>query len=376
MRVALQEIHVNNFASVSKSMDFHSKIDEYLITLLRSLITTPNSLPNLQWLDISIQKGLFNSCDLIDEDSLLKLPAAVPSLRKLCLGACFRSGEGMEREISPLALKRVFSSLPLLTSLSLFNPGWLTDEHVAAIMPIIGKSLTRLELISCIKRGYSGESGMNKVHLTDLSLESIASNRGKLTSFAVVESHFTTAGLEKVFKANPSIDTLNLSYCEQLDERVMSVISSRLAHLKAFRCYWSVDRHDSFGGTRKDLWFNDETVMSLIKAQEKEHGASDIPLEILGILKRTNVTSKALGYAVERGVHIELDYDHKESSLLHDLIRDIPNSEVLPIHNAKYGHYIDGSRASEKDVVLGLSEIDPDGIGFGLGMGGFLPLFM
>jgi hypothetical protein len=186
----------------------------------------------------------------------------------------------------------------------------MTEDHVAAIMPIVGKSLTCLELIDCKRRVYYVQG---KILLSDAALEAIARNTGNLTSFSIVDSEITSAGLERVLKANPSIATLNLSYCDKLDDKAMSLISCHLPGLREFRCYWSTDRHGSFGGVRKDFWFNDDTLLALIKSQERESTDSCIPLGLVGILKRTNVTSKSLRYAMERGVSTEIDPDHNAS---------------------------------------------------------------
>jgi hypothetical protein len=325
----------------------------------------------LEWLDIALQNsiGLSNVSDLVDEDTLMKLPLALPSLRRLCLDACFRSGEGMEREVTPYQLEKVFSRLTSLATVSFHNPAWMTDAHVAAIMPIVGKSLTCLELISCIKRGYTSTT---RIKLTDAALEAIASNTGNLTSFAIPDSDITSAGLERVLKANPSIAILNLSYCENLDDRAMNVISCHLPGLRQLRCYWSADRHDTFGGTRKDLWFNDDSLMALIKSQERVSTTSSIPLKLVGILKRTNVTSKSLRYAMEKGVTIEIDPDHNES--LYDELQSTIDADFL-LNDAKYNHYVDGSRDSEAATVIGLSESHPNGFGlddFAFGFGAFM----
>lgn len=67
---------------------------------------------------------------------------------------------------------------------------------------------------------------------------------------------------------------------------------------------------------------------------------------------------------MKRGVHIELDEDHDDSlwNELQDMY--IEEMDVHNIRNAKYGHYIDGSRGSEKAKISGLSETHfngPDG---------------
>lgn len=368
MRQNIREIHVNHTSVKERSLisdGLSEQVDDYIITLLRSLITAPNSLPKLKWLDVSKQAYLRNSCDLIDADSLAKLPLAVPSLETLCLDACFHSGEGMQKAISPFQLKAFFSGLPLLTSLSVHNPGWMTDEHVAAFMPIIGHRLRRLELIACNQRPYSGH---DKAALSDTSLEVIAQNAKNLVSFAIVDSNaITSAGLEKVFRANPKITTLNLSYCPKLDERTMTVISQNLLQLKELRCYWSLDRHGSFGVFQKDLWFNDDTLLTLIKSQERESDTY-IPLQLLGVLKRDNLSARSLGFALSRGVDIEIDRQHN-SELCDELEERKSDDEEAILIDAKYYHYVDGSLDSEDAIVVSqregiLASVSEFGFGF------------
>ena len=354
MCAKIEEIHVNFTSVQSTAYDAGPwSEDKYLISLLRCLITSPNSLPGLKWLDICVQAGLSTGCDLIDCESLSKLPLAVPSLERLCLSSCFRSGHGMEREISPYQLEQFFGSLPRLTSLSFNNLGWMTDEHVSAFMPIVGNTLTCLELINCHRGGYS-ESSFTHTRLGDSSLESIASNTQNLVSFAIAESDVTSTGLQRVFRANPDIATLNLSYNEKLEETTINVISSSLPRLRSFRCYWSGDRHGSFCGTRRDYWINDDALIALVQAQERRSETRNIPLELVGILKRDNLTARGLGYAMKKGIGIEIDRNHNSSLYRELMILTITGSSL---YDAKYLHYVDGSRKSNTVVSSSLGDV-------------------
>ena len=75
---------------------------------------------------------------------------------------------------------------------------------------------------------------------------------------------------------------------------------------------------------------------------------SNIPLELVGVVKRRNVTARGLGYAMKKGVGIEIDQDHN-SSLYEELMAIQITGATL--HDAKYFHYVDGSRNSS-DVVV------------------------
>ena len=134
-------------------------------TLLRALITTTSSFPELEWLDIELQSDDIYEYSLVDAESLPVIPDALPSLHKLCLCQCFKSGI---RETSPHQLRQFFSNLHTpLTSLSIEGVGWMTDSHVGAIMPIIGENLVCLELVGCV--AYE-ESYDNAIFLSDNSL--------------------------------------------------------------------------------------------------------------------------------------------------------------------------------------------------------------
>ena len=59
--------------------------DEDIRPLLRTLLTTPGSLPSLEWLDINLQSDWIYGYKLIDAEALAMMPLAMPAVRNLCL---------------------------------------------------------------------------------------------------------------------------------------------------------------------------------------------------------------------------------------------------------------------------------------------------
>jgi len=147
-RQHLKELHVNHEAVLQSTIDGwgHERrsreCSEEIKALLRNLLTTQTSFPELEWLDIELQSDDVDEYDLINAKTLRLMPDAFPALHKLCLSQCFKYDK---REISPYRLKRFFTNLQTpLVSLSMCSSSWMTDAHVEAIMPIIGKNLVVL----------------------------------------------------------------------------------------------------------------------------------------------------------------------------------------------------------------------------------------
>ena len=89
---------------------------ENIRLLLRSLFTRPASLPSLEWLDIDFQSDNTYEFHIIDATILRGLPAALPSLKQLCLSKCLHG----EEWVSPDALKEFFECMQTpLESISL-----------------------------------------------------------------------------------------------------------------------------------------------------------------------------------------------------------------------------------------------------------------
>jgi len=209
-RQHLKELHVNVESVLETRDDSRRAIHEGVLALLRALVTE-SSLPELEWLDIQINPWKlgrsgrsvdFDRFDLIDTESLRLMPSALPHLENLSLYRCFGGETG--GEVSPQQLMQFFQDLRTpLRSLSLGGAPWLTDDHVEAFLPLVGQSLTCLEL--------------NAYHLSDRSLSSItrccAERLQSLTIPAPCSSSVTEAGLERML-SDMDIANLYLALCE------------------------------------------------------------------------------------------------------------------------------------------------------------------
>ena len=308
--------------------------------LIRTLLTTQASFPELEWLDIELQsnENQVYSYDLIDAESLQLIPDALPSLQKLSLSKCFKYGI---REISPYRLKQFFNNLQTpLTSLSLCGPEWMTDAHLEAMMPIVGENLVRLVLVDCVKWDENGVEMEEK--LSDNSLISIVQHCKQLKSFSMVSSDITCRGLEMVLRANTDITTLDLSSNKRLEIRAVEIISRYLPRLKELRSYWPRSGTD---------WLNDDGLIALVDAQEKEPGGSEIFLNLIGLYSYDDLdydgpqlTIRGIKYAIEKGVK-EIEIDEGE---LHNSIKDLGSD--VKLYQPHEVFYIDGSTYERKPV--------------------------
>ena len=321
-RRRLKEFHVDP-VSVLEGEDWRSEqVCNGIKDLLRTLITTEGSFPELEWIDIELQSKVFSGYDLIDAESLRLMPDALPALKKLCLSKCFKHGK---REISLHQLRQFFTSLQTsLTSISICGPEWMTDSHIEAIMPIIGENLVRLELVDCML--WNNEEGIFEACLTDDSLITIAQYCTQLKSFSMVGSDITTRNLERLLSTNTGITTLNLSENGQLDTRTVNVISKHLPRLEELRNAWYV------GGD----WLSDDGLIALVDAQEKESDGSErICLKLLG-LNSSYLTVRGIKHAIDNGVReIEM---HRGN--LYDSILDLGSD--VKLYRPHTGHFIDG----------------------------------
>ena len=94
-RQHLKEFHVND-VSILRVVEEEGRLRpreecNEIKALLRTLLTTPSSFPELEWLDIELQSDEVHSYFLIDAESL-RLILAFPALQKLCLCSCFKQG--------------------------------------------------------------------------------------------------------------------------------------------------------------------------------------------------------------------------------------------------------------------------------------------
>ena len=268
------------------------------------------------------------------------MPLAMPALQKLCLSHCFESGG---EEVSPNELKTFFRALNLpLTSLTICQPFWLKDEHVEAVISLLG-NLTRLELVECTARDESVpdeyyDNDEHDIKLSDSSMTCIAEHCNSLESFAMVNTSMSSYGLEKVLKANPNITTLNLSSSRSLDARTVEIIPRCLPNLGTLRSYWP-------GVNMPSYWLNDNSLISLVDALEKSSSGS-LPLKRIGFQSEHYVTSKGVAHAVKKGVkEIEIDAPHDE------LFKALITMKIeAKFYHSHYIHYIDGSK-NEDNIV-------------------------
>jgi len=329
-RQHLKEFHVNpeSVLRIPVEERFERRHCSTIKALLRTLITTPSSFPELEWLDIELQSDYTYGYDLVDAESLQHMPDAFPSLHKLSLSECFKHGI---TEISPHQLRQFCTNLNAsLTSLSMCSSNWMTDAHVEAMMPIIGENLMRLELVCC--SAYDDESNDDVTLLSDNSLISIAQYCNQLESFSMVESDITCRGLEMVLSANTGITTLNLSCNKRLDSRTVDIISRYLPRVEVLRNYWLDAATD---------WLSDDGLIALIDAQERESSGSGIFLKLIGLwqysLSEPQLTIRGLKYAIEKGVE-EMEINECE---LFESIEALGSG--VKLYQAHYIHYIDGS---------------------------------
>ena len=187
-----------------------------------------------------------------------------------------------------------------MKSLSLRGPHWMTDAHVKAFMPLVGKNLTCLEIIDCHKYHWGDPIEYN-APLSDASLFTMSkatSSSSSLLQNPILQ--MVVLSLEKVLRVNPDITTIYpLSSNFQLDTGTVGIISQYLPKLKELRNYWA-----------KCNWLNDDTLTALVDAQEKASGDSKIALELIGLYNEDNLTITIAGidYAVRKGLkEIEID---------------------------------------------------------------------
>ncbi|KAL7545803.1 hypothetical protein ACHAWF_009149 [Thalassiosira exigua] len=326
-RQHLKELHVNWASVLQKYEDKYGQtqysVDERILALLRLLITTSASFPELEWLDVELQCDHIFDYDLVNAESLGCMPRALPSLKKLCLCNCFKLGMS---EVTPLRLKIFFNNLQTpLVSLSLGEILWMSDEHVATVLPIVGPNLIRLELAYCVV--YDEDTEV-ETELTDGSMAAIAKFCTRLESFTITSANITAFGLERVLSTNPNIVKLNLSWNWMLRPTAVSIISQYLPKLRELRSYWP---------GRNEPWLTDESLAALVDEQERRSGGAGITLELIGLQSEDSLTSRGLQYAINKGVRvIEINEGN-----LHRSVCALKSNVAL--FQPQYSHYVDGS---------------------------------
>ncbi|EJK63030.1 hypothetical protein THAOC_16335 [Thalassiosira oceanica] len=292
MRQNLEEFHVNWSSVLKKKKNNFSTICHTIRGLLRDLLSLSGGFPNLTWLDISIQSDHISDYQGIDGALLQHMPAAMPSLERLCLVGCFHNPfdeeEAEENEITP----------------------------------------GQLELINCWTPDFEGEE---RFPLGDDSAIAVANNCAQLVSFSFAESAITTAALRRVLSANTGIRKLDLSWNRSLGSDAVEVIAQYLTHLTELRNYWS-------GGDT--FWLNSESLKTLCDLLARNNGG-DMPLSLLGLQTNEEGLGQGVVYAIHKGLKVvEIGSD---SSLREELEN---SGTTVEIREPNYPFYIDGSQVN------------------------------
>ena len=174
---------------------------------LTVLLGRPNSFPNLHILDIHDDFGYDTTMfELFSQELFLHLPAALPKLDHLCLSNCFFNACDLcttPLNLSPCAMTSISvdqlvdfaTSLKTpLRSLSLVGVPWMSDDHVGALLSVVGKDLRVLELINCGRR-HPKRYGTLVSHR---SLQAVSEHCDHLRILRVMneETFMRSAGLE------------------------------------------------------------------------------------------------------------------------------------------------------------------------------------
>lgn len=315
---------------------------------LKKLLATPNALPNLTWLDISAMSDHVFYYPLVDRELLQALPLALPKLNRLCLVNCFLENH---LEISPQHLKQFAESFKsTLRSVSFGQVNWMTDDHVAAFLPVVGRDLTRLELIGCSY--WCGDDVRNddaaddepstgetvSESLTDATMAVISRECQCLESLSITETQITSTGLAQVLKANEGLRTLDLSRNRNDGLKdAASTVAMYAPQLMALRNYWG----------RPSGWLDDEGIRTIIDGQMKASKGNGISLQTIGLQSDGGaLTNEGLSHALERGVStIEAadtppPYRCSQKFRVCDLSSKFPGAQFVA---PTYPNYVDGS---------------------------------
>ena len=336
MRQNLEEFHVSCWSVLENGGICHT-----IRCLLRDLLSLPGAFPSLIWLDINLQCNDIFGYQGVDGALLQHMPSAMPSLERLCLVACFPFGNNDQEEqvieITPDQWTDFFRQLRLpLKSLSL---GYvrMTDEHVKAFMPVVGRGLERLELTKCYTYNHFWDE---EDPLNDDSAIAVATNCTKLTSLTFAESYISTSALRCVLAANTGIRKLDLSSSDILGSDTVEVIAQHLPHLTEFRNYWP--RSGGMSANGEDDWLSNSALKSLCDLNARSNGGV-MSLLFLGLCDDEYKISEGIMYAVRKGlktIEIRPDDDSNRS-----LRNDIENSgAAVVIQQPTYPFHIDGSQ--------------------------------
>jgi hypothetical protein len=155
-----------------------------IVAALRSILTTENVLPNLDWLDICTPMNTDNEyytfCPLMDANTLLSMPVCLPKVTKVCLVGCFPIFE----EFSPFQFRKFLRGWQsMLQQLTLGQVRWMTNNHVRVLAQQVGSHLTTMELLHCnqIDEEFFGYRDIYR--LDGSSIDHIAEKCHSLQSF-------------------------------------------------------------------------------------------------------------------------------------------------------------------------------------------------
>ena len=266
MRARVDELHFSphdllyvremRYRETNTAEDVQPMLDKSgdIVESLAVLLGRPNSFPNLHLLDIHHKdEGDF---ELFNRELLLNLPRALPKLDHLCLSNCFFStcyGCVFHRpcamtDVSVDQLVEFATSLKTpLRSLSLGGVPWMSDDHVRALLSVVGKDLRVLELIDCGLRHNDRSRldpnvGDEDTPLSPNSLQAVFEHCGRLRILRVLGEDICTVSagkirkwdeaLESVLRANPKLRTSEAN--DGLYYRWIRSLSNKLGILLKF----------------------------------------------------------------------------------------------------------------------------------------------
>lgn len=95
--------------------------------------------------------------------------------------------------------------------------------------------------------------------------------------------------------------------------------------MRELRAYW------------RSGWLTDDSLISLINAQEKQNGG--VCLNLIGLQSEKNLTIRGLEYAIKKGLKvIEMDKE------MYEKVAKLESEYNVKFCQAKYSNYMDGSR--------------------------------
>ena len=185
-----------------------------------------NSLPNLERLNLSC-------CDKLTDGGVVEiLKISGSKLRYLDVSVSNITGIGLEKRLI---------SLPNLETLNLSCCDKLTNNRLAKVLRISGSKLRLVNLSRTRITGIGFEEGvksLSNLETLDLSycdelidrglVEIIRISKNKLRVLNVSRTRIIGIGLEEVLSFLPCLETLDLSYCDELKDGGLRISGSKL----------------------------------------------------------------------------------------------------------------------------------------------------